>query len=102
MSRNKTPLKNLRNLHLKNIKELIHASDIPDGLLADQKLILMLILTLIMYLSFNFKHNICLQKERIALVHNGTIENIEELREEIKEHDIELKSETDTEVNSFP
>lgn len=37
-------------------------------------------------------------KERIALVHNGTLSNVEELREELSKHNIPLKSETDSEL----
>lgn len=33
-------------------------------------------------------------------MHNGTLENVEELREELKELGINLVSKTDTEVNS--
>ena len=35
---------------------------------------------------------------RIAVVHNGIIENFQELREELREHGHEFKSDTDTEV----
>lgn len=37
-------------------------------------------------------------KNRIALVHNGTIENSGELKEELEKHGIKFRSETDTEV----
>lgn len=37
-------------------------------------------------------------KNRIALVHNGTIDNFLELKQELKAHGIQFKSETDTEV----
>ena len=36
--------------------------------------------------------------QTIALVHNGIIENHEELRDDLKKHDFEFESETDTEV----
>jgi glucosamine--fructose-6-phosphate aminotransferase (isomerizing) len=36
--------------------------------------------------------------QTIAIVHNGIIENYEELREDLKKHDFEFDSETDTEV----
>ncbi len=37
-------------------------------------------------------------KDRIALVHNGVIQNSNELRNELKKEGVEFKSETDTEV----
>ena len=36
--------------------------------------------------------------QTIALVHNGIVENHEELRDDLKKHDFEFESETDTEV----
>ena len=38
------------------------------------------------------------QDKKIAVVHNGIIENFQELRQLLKEKNIEIKSETDTEV----
>lgn len=37
-------------------------------------------------------------KDRVALVHNGVIQNANELRNEMKKAGVEFKSETDTEV----
>jgi glucosamine--fructose-6-phosphate aminotransferase (isomerizing) len=37
-------------------------------------------------------------KERVALVHNGTIENSSELRAELEAQGIKFRSQTDTEV----
>src|SRR6478609_3483881 len=36
--------------------------------------------------------------ERVAVVHNGIIENFRELRERLSDHGVEFSSETDTEV----
>lgn len=36
--------------------------------------------------------------DRVSIVHNGIIENANELREELKSHGLEFKSETDSEV----
>jgi len=38
------------------------------------------------------------KKNRIAVVHNGTLENVEELREELTHLGVHLTSKTDTEV----
>ena len=37
-------------------------------------------------------------KDRVAIVHNGTIENSSELKKELQSHGIHFKSQTDTEV----
>ena len=38
------------------------------------------------------------EKERVAIVHNGTIENSGELKKELEQLGIHFKSQTDTEV----
>src|SRR6201999_2262060 len=39
-----------------------------------------------------------ISRDGLALVHNGIIENYEELRDDLKRHGYEFSSETDTEV----
>jgi glutamine---fructose-6-phosphate transaminase (isomerizing) len=38
------------------------------------------------------------QKNRLALIHNGVIENSQELKDNLIENGVKFKSETDTEV----
>ena len=43
-------------------------------------------------------HPHCSQSGRIALVHNGTIENYDVLKQALRQHGYDFRSETDTEV----
>lgn len=40
-------------------------------------------------------------KERIALIHNGTLDHVEDMRKDLMSKGVKLKSETDTEVSYF-